>query len=288
MELTILSLFRRFIEHHRNSSDPFEKRKPGTIRAYESKYRRLNEFLVETNQVQIRCSDFTIGTAKQYARWLFEKGKGNNHVVRVVGIVSELLDYGASEELIKYNPIAAFSMRRTPPKPPVYFTKEQMKLFETYLSPVAVKQRAADFFTLQMHTGFDYGDLKEITRENCVIHRERKYLVKKRHKNGHEAIIPLSEIAEQILEKYDYKIRPVNVTDYNQKIRMVAEDLGIKIYLTSKAARKIFMMDKLNNDGVSIEATSKMGGHKSVSTTERYYAQVNINLIHRELDKIQK
>lgn len=71
-------------------------------------------------------------------------------------------------------------------------------------------------------------------------------------------------------------------------LKILAKEFEIDIPLKSKDGRKIFFMNKLNNEGYSMEAASKMGGHKRVKTTEETYARVNINLISKELDRLGK
>jgi site-specific recombinase XerD len=185
--------------------------------------------------------------------------------------------------MIDYNPLSSFTIPKLPPKKPTYFTPVQREMWEKYKSHSIIKQKAADLFVLIMHTGFDYGDLYEVGRQHYVFFKGQKYLVKPRHKNGQEAIIPLSEKAEEILERYDYKMKLLSNPELNAAIKEVARELGINIHLTVKTGRKIYAMHQLNNEGYTMEATSKMLGHKSVKTCEQTYAQVNIHLVHNEI-----
>lgn len=242
----------------------------------------IAEFLYSENLTKIKAKNFKVALAKKYLDHL-NKTHSHNYSARCVDICATALDYGVNSELIDHNPLASYVIPKVQPKRPTYFTPAQIVKWEKYRSNSSMKQKASDLFVLVMHTGFDYGDLYEIRREHKVIHKGELYLVKPRHKNGNEAIIPLTEKAEEILEKYDYKMRILSNPRFNEAIKDVARELDMNIYLTAKSGRKIFMMNKLNNEGYSIEATSKMGGHKSIKTTEQTYAQVNIELVHREI-----
>jgi len=284
--VSFLQLFRRYIKYHRKGGDHFEKRKTVTVNAYANKYLHVEEFLRSEGLVKIKALEFTVGIAKRFHSYLSGKEFSHNYAARVVGICRTVLDFGAQHEFIKYNPLGSLSMPKNGPADPPYFTPEQIRRFENYTSEFSMRRKAASMFVLQLHTGFDYGDLSEVSRKHIVFYKGREYIVKPRHKNGNQAVIPLTEKAKELLELYDYKMCMLSNVNYNLAIKEVAKDLGISIHLTAKAGRKLFMMNKLNNEGLSIEATSKMGGHKSIKTTELYYARVNINLISKELDRL--
>jgi len=194
-----------------------------------------------------------------------------------------LMAWAVKEEMIESNPLGSFVLPKDKPKKPTYYTPEQIKKWENYKSESSIKQKAAHLFVLVMHTGFDYGDLDEVRREHVTIRQGKKYIVKGRHKNGNQAIIPLSEKAEELLELYDYKMRILSNPKFNEYIKVVAVELEINIYINVKAGRKIFMMDALNNKGYDIAPVSRMGGHDSIKTTEQIYSQVNFELVHKHM-----
>lgn len=281
--IMFLGIFREYINYHQTTTNQFDKRSPVTIQGYYNKYLLVHEFLSEKNRQRMSGTNFKVSVAKEYFNYLMKEGHSHNYAARCVGICSTVLDYGLRNEMIDYNPLSSYSIPKMPPKKPTYFTPNQIKLWENYRSHSHIKQKAADLFVLIMHTGFDYGDLFEVGRQHIVAHKGERYIIKPRHKNGNDAIIPLTEKAEELLEKYDYRMKALSNPELNAAIKEVAREVGINIYLTAKAGRKIYMMNKLNNEGYSIEAVSKMGGHKSIKTTEQTYAQVNIELVHKEM-----
>lgn len=287
-KITLLQVFRKYIAFHENTSLHFEKRKAATINQYLNKYRVFSEFLETTNSIKLIPSKFTPKVAHSYYRWMMEEKKyAQNYAVRCIEICKTVMSWGIEQGVIKSNPAAVYKQRKTLPTPPPYLTPEQIKSIESYTSHNDALQNAADLLVLQLNTGFDYGDFIEIKREHIMNYKGAKYVVKPRHKNGQNQIVPVSVALEKVLEKHNYNLKLMSNPRYNLALKDLSTELKLDIYLTAKEARKLFMMNKLNNEGYSMEAVSRMGGHKTIRTTETYYAQVNISLIHKEFTSKQ-
>lgn len=284
-EITFLELFRKYINHFSNSLDRFERRSKATIKIYSNKYNIIGDYLFSVGLVKLKALSFCTNVCEDYFIWLDNKQYAHNYSVRCVQICIDVLDFGAQKGIIPHNPSIYYKKKRIPPAEPLYFNPEQINKFENYLSSSSEKQKGADMFTLQIHTGISYGDFKEIKRHHVLMFKGIKYFVKPRHKTANKQIVPLHPVAEAILEKYDYKLQLLANATYNRILKDLARDLDINYPLKCKDGRTLFMMNKLNNEGYSIEAVSRMGGHKTIRTTETYYAQTNINLVHNELMK---
>lgn len=272
------------VSFYENPERPQYKRSPATIQAYNNKIDICRQFLHGIKLVRIEAMKFDKKLAECYYTHLLQKYL-NNYSIRCIEIVSKSLKFGVSKDLIPYNPLNGFTLQRTPPEKPTYYSPSQMCLWENYKTDEESKFHAANLAVLQMHTGFDYGDFREINRLHLTSYKGRKYLMKPRQKNGNTAIIPLTEKAEAILEYYNYNMNLLSNPEYNEQIKIISKELGIDIYLKCKSLRKIFAMDQLNNKGRSMAFVSSALGHKRVKTTEQTYAQVNINLLSNELDR---
>lgn len=280
--MDFLKLFREFVNYHENTNILFDKRKPKTITAYNVRYRSINNFLYRKGLVKLKSQDFTLNLAKEY----FNELSGNhshNYAVRHVEVCRSVLDFAAQRDIIKYNPLSSFQVKKIAPGKPTHLLMEELRLLEKYIPDNSMKEKAQRMFLFQCYTGMDYGDLMSVTADNIVIHRGREYLVKKRLKTGIDAFIPLVPEAKKLLYE---KVGVLSNCKYNLALKDVFKDLEINKVITSHVGRKTYAMTKLNIEGYSIEAVSKMAGHKSVKTTETYYAQVNIDLISRELDRL--
>lgn len=279
----MLELFRQYIKYYRDNPSRLERRSSATIRHYSNKYCLVSDFLFETGRIKIKAIDFNKDVCQELFNYLDNKEYAHNYCIRVVCICISVLDFGAKNGIIPVNPATYWHLKKTPPKEPIYFSPDQIKSFEQYKTAKVMRRKAADMFILQLHTGISYGDFAEIQRSHIINFKGTKYFIKPRHKTKNKQVVPLSPIAEVILEKYDYKMKLLSNPLYNRQLKLVAKDLNIPHELKCKDGRVIFMMNKLNNEGYSMEAVSKMGGHRTVRTTEAYYAQVDINLIHNEL-----
>lgn len=285
--MKFLALFRNYISFYRNASGTKKKSK-GTIKAYEVKYSLVTIFLYQNQLTNIKCIDFTNDICELLYDWLQDKKYSCNYSIRIVEICQSVITFGVKAGIIKTSHCYSFKLKREPPKEPPYLSAEQIKLIEEYQSFNALKQKSAIMFAIQIHTGFDYGDFAELRPYHKTSYKGRDYIVKPRHKNGQQQVIPISDYLGKILEQYNYNIRLLSNARFNQYIKIVAKELGINMNFTTKDGRKLFFMNKLNNEGFQMEAASRMGGHKSIQTTEKYYAQVNINLISNELDRLGK
>jgi site-specific recombinase XerD len=283
-KIIFLELFEQYIKYYRETKNYWELRKPITIEINEDKCNIVKQYLLLTNNESLLAIDFDLKFTRNLLDWLLNK-YSHNHAVRLVEKCKSVLNFGAREELISMNPISFYKIKRQPPKPPPYLNSEQIQLIEGYTSKSIQRTKACAMLIVQLHTGYDFGDFAEISRHHIQHFKGRNYLVKNRHKNGLESIVELSPTASSILEKYGFKMKLLPNTTYNKLIKIIFAELGLNLRPCCKDIRKLFLMHKLNNEGYSIEAVSKMAGHKYTKTTEEYYVQKNINLLHLEMER---
>lgn len=282
METSFLQLFRKFIQYHENTFDFFDKRKDVTIQAYYNRYNLVQEFLKEKEIQKITPTEFSITIGRALFNWLLSQEYSHNYAVRIVGMCRAALHYGASHELIKYNPLAAYRLQKIPPGKPVYLSQDEVKLIERYDPACSMDEKAKDMFLFQCYTGLDYGDLISVRKNNIIEYKGKMYICKDRNKSNVEANIPYTDIVDYLFRKHNYNMKLLSNPKYNKALKDIAIDAGIDKHLTTHVGRKTFGMYALNVLGYSIQAVSKMLGHKTVKTTETYYAQVNIQRIHSE------
>lgn len=284
---TFLQLFRKFISYHENAFDYFDKRKGVTIQAYHNRYNLVQQFLHERDLLQIAPIEFTIAVGRAFFNWLLQQEYSHNYCVRVVGMCRAALHYGASHEFIQFNPLASYTIPKYPPAKPVFLTLDEIKSLEVYDPANSMDAKAKDMFLFQCYTGLDYGDLISVRKNNIIEYRGEVYISKDRNKSNVEANVPYTDIVDYLFRKHNYNMRLLSNPKYNKALKDVAIDAGIDKHLTTHVGRKTFGMYALNVLGYSIEVVSKMLGHKSVKTTELYYAQVNIQRVHEEYTELQ-
>jgi integrase len=153
-----------------------------------------------------------------------------------------------------------------------------------------------DIFVFCCHTGLAFSDIKELTGDNIHIGIDKNWwIIKKRKKINVVSKIPLLDIPARIIEKYKNYPRPSNITrllpvSSNQKMnsyqKEIADIAGISKILTTHTARRTFATTIMLQNGVSMEAVSKMLGHTSLFMT-RKYAKVDEYYIAQETEKVR-
>lgn len=154
-----------------------------------------------------------------------------------------------------------------------------------------------DVFIFCCHTGLAFSDVKELTEDNIILGIDNhKWISKHRKKTNVISKIPLLSVAEKLIEKY--KNNPVCIirgvllpVPTNQKmnayLKEIADICSIKKILTTHTARRTFATTVLLQNGVNMEAVSKMLGHTSLYMT-RKYAKVDELYISQETKGIEE
>lgn len=153
-----------------------------------------------------------------------------------------------------------------------------------------------DAYVFQIFTGFAYQDLHNLTEENIIIvgqNRER-WLQKHRGKTNVLEVVPILPIVENLIKKYENNVSrkvkgqliPVNSNaKYNEYLKEIGTICGIENELNTHLARHTFA-DLMLNMGMPLEDVSKMLGHKSIRTTQRY-CRVNKGRIAKNIAPIK-
>lgn len=281
------ALMLEFINYYKSPRFDHERKKKLTITSYEVKYRNIREYLFESGNLGIAAEEFSIMHAKELYTHIKKVG-GNNYCIRTIEFCKLVLNWGIAEEIIIVNKLFAYKLKKDRIACPVVLTPEEVFKIEKAVFETPTLNKIKDLFLFQCYTGFSYADLASV-KQSHVIHNSkdgRYYIVKNREKNGCECVIPYFEKAKNIWERYNYQLPIYSNAKYNLYLKDIGDLLGIKKTIYTHTARKTFATLKLNEDGFSIEAVSKMSGHASVRTTEIFYAKVNLNLISSEVQRL--
>lgn len=138
-------------------------------------------------------------------------------------------------------------------------------------------EQVRDIFVFSCFCGLAYIDVKNLRKENIRISFDDKlWLIGKREKTGVSFTIPLLDIPQQILDKYegalsDDRVLPV---PSNQKVNAYLKEIGslcgIDKELSFHVARHTYATQVCISQGFPIETLSKMMGHRSITTTQLY------------------
>lgn len=144
-----------------------------------------------------------------------------------------------------------------------------------------------DIFIFSCFCGLAYIDVAHLTRENIVTLDNRKWIIINRQKTNVQSNIPLMEIPQMIITKYEGKTKDGRLLPVlsNQKInaylKEIADLCGIKKRLSYHMRRHTFATMSLSK-GVPIESVSKMLGHTNIKTTQ-IYARITNKKIEQDM-----
>ena len=274
---------------------------PATIKKYRVRLGLLQEYLKKQQNIHMPLAKFTAKHADGLASMIqsrpakagryagASKGRGGPaYAGKVVGWVSQVLDYAINQEWLAVNPLSAWSPPPTFDKELIYLDIEQVAQLSAYEFANPYLQRIADAFLFCCWTGLAWSDLKAFSQGNVST---AGWLSMLRAKTGTAFNFPLLPEAERMLKKYVgtglpcYENQPMN-----RGIKEIGALLGWPNpeELTHHAARRTFGMFLLNED-VPLATVAAVLGHKSERTTAKYYARViERRKIARDFDALKK
>lgn len=140
-----------------------------------------------------------------------------------------------------------------------------------------------DIFIFSCYTGLAYIDIYNLTSNHITTDIDGSlWIMTNRQKTGTSSNIPLLQIAEEIIKKYENhpsvlqsgKLLPVYTNQkVNEYLKTIAENCEIDKKLTFHVARHTFASSVTLGNNVSMESVSKMLGHKSIKITQ-YYSKI--------------
>jgi integrase len=272
---------------------------PATLKKYQVRLGLLQEYLKKQQNVHMPLSKFTAkhadglaemiqnrpGVAGRYAG--ATKGKGGPaYAGKVVGWVSQVLDYAINQEWLAVNPLSAWSPPRTFEKELVYLEVEQVAALAAHRFGSAYLQRVADSFLFCCWTGLAWSDLNSFTQANVS---GAGWLSMLRAKTGTAFNFPLLPEAECMLKKYAATGLPCyENAPMNRALKEIRDIMGWELDITHHAARRTFGMFLLNED-VPLATVSAVLGHKNQRTTEKYYSRfIERRKIERDFTALRK
>jgi site-specific recombinase XerD len=209
--------------------------------------------------------------------------------------VRQILKAGVRTKQIPNNPLDGFNCSGDEKEVhPLEFQQVEM----IYSKEISIPrlEEVRDAFIFQCFTGFAYQDIYNLSPDHIVhvgLNGER-WLIKERGKTSVIELVPILPVVEELIRKYEdnnyckinNRLIPVNSNyRYNVYLKELAEICGIKKELNTHLARHTFADIMLNN-GIPLEDVSKMLGHKSIRTTQRY-AKVRKERISRSMANVR-
>lgn len=273
-------------KHIANFAKMVEKklRSGETLKQWRSTRKKIEEFVLSEYQCcDIDLPDIEFSFAAKFYNYLTidrEKVIGEAAAKKQVKNTKEILTFAETSNWLDKNPIQKFKCGVEEPEiPPLEIHEVEAIWRKDIQIPRLAEVR--DAFIFQCFTGFAFQDVYALTVENIIkvgVNAER-WLIKDRGKTSVTEMVPIMPIIEEILERYknhpcrtkDGLLIPVNSNArYNGYLKELAVICGINRELNTHLARHTFADIMLNIFEFSLAEVSRMLGHKTIRTTQRY------------------
>jgi site-specific recombinase XerD len=300
----LLESFDSFMERFQKLVDK-KQRSKFTLAHWKTTREKVRDFIIFQYQLNdIELSDIGFSFAEKFYDYLTLEAEeplaeitAKKHIKKTRQILSGCL----KNELINKNPLADFNCsggdKDVEPL-------EMSQVYAIYNKQLSIPRLAEvrDAFIFQCFTGFAYQDVYALNADNIIEvgNEGERWLIKERGKTGVSEMVPILPVVEELIKKYSthpYCVKnncliPINSnTRYNGYLKELADICGIKPEhlhnkeLDTHRARHTFADIMLNN-GVPLEDVSRMLGHKSIRTTQRY-CRVNKQRISKNVTKVK-
>lgn len=250
-----------------------------TIRKYNVTLKYLKSFLLEEyGYVDMPICEITPNTCQLFFNFLLSKLSNNTAISRLKHLNSVLL-YCRDEGYIHSNPCRV----RFKKEKLVYYplTKEQIHRLKTKKIDNERLNHVRDLFVLQCYTGLSYSDMATLSKDDI----KGDMIIKNRRKTDIQSVIPILDVAREILEKYDYKLPMLSNQKYNCYLKELGDICNIKQELHTHLARHTMATICINN-GIDVNVIAKILGHSTIKTTVSIYAQFLNESVSKEKDKL--
>jgi site-specific recombinase XerD len=268
-----------------------------TVTRYETTMKHLRDFIKQkhhANDYPLRAINHQF--IKDFEHYLMTTRKCNrNTTSKYLGNFKKIIRLARFNDWIKKDPFQNVKIRFEEVDRDYLSETELWILIEKKFSNDRL-EKVKDIYLFCCFTGLAYADVCELSADNIVIGIDGNIWVRtKRKKTSRRCDIPLLEIPQAIIKKYENdsfcqvydKLLPVRSNQkMNEYLKEIAAICGIEKNLTFHTARHTFATTVTLTNKVAIEAVSKMLGHSSINMTKRY-ARIVDTLVGHEMAKIK-
>jgi len=272
--INVIINYRRYLKR-RNYS-------PHTVKYY---LNVIKQFVIWLN---VPLEQANVGKIEQYIDYLHQKRMQPASINLYLAIIRVFYNYLRYEEKIKlFNPVAANCRLRVPKPLPRALREEQVdELFEVIKS-----KRDWAMFRLMLRCGLRVEEMANLSLGDIDL-KQRRIMVLD-GKGGKDRVVYISDDAADgllsylkqrshqrvkkvfLVEKGDYKGRPISVRGIQKRMEYYARKTGLKI---SCHHLRHTMATQLLNADAEVSSIQDLLGHNWISTTERYCKVSNVKV----------
>jgi Site-specific recombinase XerD len=269
---------------------------PSTIYKFDASLKFLQLFMEkEYGKNDIPLNQLNENFIRKYETFLkTERGCSNNSAVKHLKIFKKVIRIALANDWIQKDPFASIRFRMDEVHVDFLTMEELQTLINKELSIKRLAQ-IRDVFVFCAFSGLAFVDVKGLRKEHIIKDDNGKMWIRKpRQKTNNMCNIPLLQIPQDILAKYEddkgcqlrEQLLPVPTNQkMNAFLKELAEICGINKRLTHHVSRHSYATLCLANK-VSMENVAKMLGHSSTRMTQ-HYARVLDQSIAEDMENLE-
>ncbi len=269
------------------------KREKESFKKYKAVQFHIKEFIQSKfNVLDLPLFNLNQEFLEAYEIYLRKKGIGNNTAMKYCQFFSAMVKTGIKKGWFKSHPFVGFDYEFEEVETR-YLTESQI---DSVFSKKFKSERLSivrDIFLFSCLTSYAPVDVRALTYSKIREVDGKKWIYTKRKKTGIDSNVPILPQAQYIIDKYkDHPDRKGNMLlplrsnpKMNEYLKEVGDLCNIDFDLTYYHSRHTFgtLMITL---GVTMEAVSKMMGHRRLTQTQ-HYAKIVENKVGKEMAKAE-
>lgn len=189
--------------------------------------------------------------------------------------LKSIFEWAVVNEHLNRNPFGTIKIA-TKPKEVIALTAEEVQSIES-INTIGRLDKVRDCFLFSCYTGLSFCDMATLSMDDIQTNGTVHYIKRNRAKTDVQYIIPLSDKAMYILNKYGFNLPVISNAKTNAYLKEIQTLAGIEKNLHFHLARHTALTLMLQN-GIPIEIVSKIAGHTNIRQTQ-HYAKVMENTV---------
>lgn len=260
------------------------KKAKSTIQTYEVRINNIQKFLDEKNMNRILCKDFGDNEADEFQHWMLVGNHEQSYINNHIFFIKQIQKFAKKKKYINSIPLDDFEFERIKEKDPVVLEPTEIAKIKNFSFDRKL-QLVVDAYLFCQETSLSYGDYMRLTSEMVTEDENGIFWIEKeREKTDIVQYIPLSEIAKEILQKYENSVEKLprfSPSHANTKIKEIAKIVGIEKKLVWHSSRKTWANNSLNYKNMNGRTIASIMGWTSLAPLKKY-ARLNKAAISKD------
>ncbi len=255
----------------------------GTLNNYRSALNRL-ELYESIKGKRLTFNDITADFEREFASFLQQYADCSlPGISKHMKILKRVMAVAQERKLHHNEAYKKYKVHRTTKTNKIYLTEEEIAVLESLdLSGQPTLEVERDRFLVAYYFMQRFSDVTSLSRDNFFERKGRKFVRYKSQKTGQEAILPASQKAIDILERYDYNMNFSSNQQANRELKNICALAGInqtvaqgdqvlpKSRLVTTHTARRSAATNLYLEGASLKMIADLGGWENTETLRVY------------------